>query len=45
VKWQEAVPLNHEAINYPVDEEPARLWSEALRELANNAEAVFPNGI
>jgi hypothetical protein len=40
-RWQTVVPLDYD-LSYPLDEEPADLWSKALERLLTYPDAVLP---
>jgi len=41
-RWQTVVPLDYD-LSYPLDEQPADLWSQALERLLTNPDAVLPS--
>jgi hypothetical protein len=43
-RWQTVVPLDYD-LSYPLDEQPADLWSEALERLLTDPDAVLPSEV
>jgi hypothetical protein len=44
-RWQQTVvPLDYD-ISYPLDEQPAELWSKALERLLAGPAAVLPSDV
>jgi len=43
-RWQTVVPLDYD-VSYPVDEQPADLWSQALEWLLTDPDAVLPSEV
>jgi hypothetical protein len=41
-RWQTVVPLDYD-LSYPLDEEPAALWSRAMERLLTDPDAVLPS--
>jgi hypothetical protein len=43
-RWQTVVPLDYD-VSYPLNEEPAHLWSQALERLLTDPDAVLPSEV
>jgi hypothetical protein len=43
-RWQTVVPLDYD-VSYPLDEQPANLWSQALKRLLTDPDAVLPSEV
>jgi DNA repair exonuclease SbcCD ATPase subunit len=43
-RWQTVVPLDYD-VSYPLDEQPADLWSQALERLLTDPDAVLPSEV
>jgi hypothetical protein len=41
--WQQSPPLDWNVLDFPLDEEPYRRWSDALRRLLNDPDTPLPN--
>jgi hypothetical protein len=44
VRWQKVIPLDYD-VSWPLDEQPSRVWSEALERLLTDPDAVLPSEV